>query len=98
MIAPNVDFMRVMLKVRNSDQSTATMSLDAYKDIVETKPAIIGVDLAWLAKSSEIVQNNKIYNFQVLDKDLEAPKDKYMRHVYSTTVALRNGGLGDIIE
>lgn len=98
MIAPNVDFMRVMLKVRNSDQSTATMSLDAYKDIVETKPAIIGIDLAWLAKSNEIVQNNKIYNFQVLDKDLEAPQDKYMRHVYSTTVALRNGGLGDIIE
>lgn len=98
MIAPNVEFMRVMLKVRNSDKSTATISLDTYNDIEDTKPAVIGIDLAWLVKSSEIVQNNKIYDFQVLDKALTAPQDKYMRHVYSTTVALRNGGLGDIIE
>jgi type IV pilus assembly protein PilW len=37
-------------------------------------------------------------SFVVLDKTITAPSDGYMRHVYTTTVALRNGGLGDVIQ
>lgn len=102
-IAKNVEYMRVQLIIRNIDGTTRTLGIDEYNNIalsgtVKHRPAVIGVNLGWLVRSSEKVAmvNNK--NFVVLDKTITAPTDGYMRHVYTTTVALRNGGLGDIIQ
>ena len=103
MIAQNVEYMRVQLIVRNSDNTTAIMGLNDYTATTVTstnqhRPAIIGVNLGLLTRSSEKVPNNVATTYTILDKTLNAPNDKYMRHVYTTTIALRNGGLGDIIQ
>ena len=81
------------------------MGIDEYNDIPLTststlkhRPAIIGINLGWLVRSLEKVKIYDNNEFLVLDKTITAPKDGYMRHVYTTTVALRNGGLGDVIE
>ena len=102
-IAKNVEYMRVQLVVRNIDGSTRTLGIDEYNDIeitesVKHRPAIIGINLGWLVRSSEKVRMSNKTSFLVLDKTITAPKDGYMRHIYTTTVALRNGGLGDVIQ
>jgi type IV pilus assembly protein PilW len=100
MIAQNVEYMRIQLIVRNSDNSIGTMAIDHYTNNLtlssaDTKrPNVIGINMGWLVRSSEQVPNNKITVYQVLDKTINAPDgDKFMRNVYSTTIALRNGGL-----
>lgn len=103
MIAANVEYMRVQLIIRNADGSTRTLGINEYNAIPITatlkhRPAIIGVNLGWLVRSSEKVQMVNKPSFVVLDKTITVPNDGYMRHVYTTTVALRNGGLGDIIQ
>lgn len=108
MIAQNVEYMRVQLVVRNSNNTTAVMGINDYLtlpvDADSTtatpahRPAVIGVNIGLLARSTDKVSNNTITAYKVLDKNLTAPSDKYMRHVYTTTIALRNGGLGDIIQ
>ena len=103
MIASNVEYMRVQLIIRNADGSTRTLAINEYNAIpitatVKQRPAIIGINLGWLVRSSEKVQMVNKQSFVVLDKTITVPKDGYMRHVYTTTVALRNGGLGDIIQ
>ncbi len=52
------------------------------------------MNLGWLVRSSEKLQNLDSKTYQVLDQSLTAPDDKYMRHIYTTSIALRNGGLG----
>ena len=103
MIAPNVEFMRVKLRVRYKNNSTGEMDIDDYKAIPLTtdepsRPAIIGVSLGWLIRSSDKVEKIKNFKYTVLDTTITVPDDGYLRHVYSTTVALRNGGLGAVIE
>lgn len=102
-IGKNVEYMRLQLIIRNSDGSTRTVGINEYNAIpisstVTHRPAIIGVNLGWLVRSSEKVAMANKTSFVVLDKTITAPSDGYMRHVYTTTIALRNGGLGDIIQ
>ena len=102
-IAKNVEYMRIQLIVRNANGSTNTLGINEYNSIpitanVKSRPAVIGVNLGWLVRSSEKVSMIDKKSFVVLDQTITAPKDGYMRHVYTTTVALRNGGLGDIIQ
>lgn len=103
MIAKNVEYMRVQLMIRNSDGSTRTLGIDEYNALpisgdIKHRPAVIGINLGWLVRSSEKVSMVDKTSFVVLDKTIVAPNDGYMRHVYSTTVALRNGGLGDLVQ
>lgn len=103
MIAKNVEYMRVQLIIRNGDGSTRTLGINEYNAIpisstVTHRPAIIGVNLGWLVRSTEKVGMAEKTNFTVLDQAITTPSDGYMRHVYTTTIALRNGGLGDIIQ
>lgn len=103
MIAKNVEYMRVQLIIRNSDGSTRTLGINQYNAIpisatVTHRPAVIGVNLGWLVRSTEKVAMAEKTNFAVLDQTITAPSDGYMRHVYTITIALRNGGLGDIIQ
>lgn len=98
LVAPNVDYMRVQLIVKNLDKSNAVMSIGEYKRLGVAeglkRPSIIGLNLSWLIRSSEKLKNLDSKTYQVLDQDLTPPDDHYMRHVYSATIALRNGGLG----
>lgn len=98
LVAPNVDFMRVQLIVKNADNTSGTMSIFDYKNLGVTtttkRPAVIGLNLAWLVRSSEKLQKLDAKPHTVLDKTLSPPDDKYMRHIYTTSIALRNSGLG----
>lgn len=100
MIARNVEYMRVQLLVRYEDQSTNTLDLAQYNNLTPNtaRPAIIGVHLGWLVRSDEVLQHVRHRDYQVLDQLIQVPNDQFMRHVYSTTIALRNGGLGDVIQ
>ncbi|RZG72676.1 prepilin-type N-terminal cleavage/methylation domain-containing protein [Acinetobacter wuhouensis] len=103
MVAQNVDYMRVQLIVRNADNTIGTMGINNYTGITITntlqhRPAVIGVNIGWLVRSNETVPNLENVTYKVLDQSFTAPNDKFMRHVYSTTIAIRNGGLGDIIQ
>lgn len=100
MIAPNVDYMRVQLIIKKSNNITATIDVDEYKtltnDATHARASVIGINLGWLVRSNETIPNIESKTYRVLDKTISSPADKYMRHVYSTTIALRNGGLGDM--
>ena len=103
MLIPNVEYMRIQLVIRNSDGTTGMMGIDDYNAISLTstkpnRPAIIGLNMGILVRSADTVKNNKINTYTVLDTNITAPDDNYMRTAYSTTIALRNGGLGDIIQ
>lgn len=96
-IAKNIEYMRVQLVVRNTNGTTRTLDVNEYKAInAVPRPAIIGVNLGWLVRSSEKVAMAEKTEFKVLDQTITAAKDGYMRQVYTTTIAIRNGGLGDI--
>lgn len=93
--------MRVQLVIRNSDKTTRTIGVNEYNAIpltstVTHRPAVIGVNLGWLVRSSEKVAMAEKTEFKVLDQTITAAKDGYLRQVYTTTIAIRNGGLGDI--
>ena len=103
MIARNVEYMRVQLIARYGDGSTRTLGINDYNAIpisatVKHRPAIIGINLGWLVRSSEKVPISNKNSFLILDKTITVPNDGYMRHIYTTTIALRNGGLGDVIQ
>lgn len=103
LIARHVEYMRVQLMVRHQNQRTGTLDVAAYKALdlnadQTARPAIIGVNLAWLVRSSEKLPSSTQSHYQVLDKNIAVPDDKFMRKIYSTTIALRNGGLGDVIQ
>lgn len=103
MIARNVEYMRVQLIIRHVNGSTRTLGIDEYNAIplsvtVKHRPAVIGVNLGWLVRSTEKVAGATKTNFTVLDQAITSTNDGYMRQVYTTTIALRNGGLGDIIQ
>lgn len=100
-IAKNIEYMRVQLVIRNSDKTTRTIGVNEYNAIpltstVTHRPAVIGVNLGWLVRSSEKVAMAEKTEFKVLDQTITAAKDGYLRQVYTTTIAIRNGGLGDI--
>ena len=96
-IAKNIEYMRVQLVVRNTNGTTRTLSVNDYKAITTLpRPAVIGVNLGWLVRSSERVAMAEKTEFKVLDQTITAAKDGYLRQVYTTTIAIRNGGLGDI--
>lgn len=96
-IAKNIEYMRVQLVVRNTNGTTRTLGVNDYKAITTLpRPAVIGVNLGWLVRSSEKVAMAEKTEFKVLDQAISATKDGYMRQVYTTTIAIRNGGLGDI--
>lgn len=102
-IVKNVEYMRVQLIVRNSNGTTATMGIDQYNNIVLSgtvthRPAIIGINLGWLVRSTDKVTLAQQNDFTVLDQSINATSDGYMRHLYTTTIALRNGGLGGVIQ
>jgi type IV pilus assembly protein PilW len=103
LIAKNVDYMRVQLLIRQHNQNTGTMDVATYNALTldatqSARPAVIGVNLAWLVRSNEKVSTATQSSYQVLDKNISVPDDKFMRQIYSTTIALRNGGLGDVIQ
>lgn len=103
MIAKNVEYMRIQLIVRNSDGSTRTLGINEYNTIpisatTQHRPAIIGVNLGWLVRSTEKVTIAEKPSFNILDQTITVENDGYMRQIYTTTIALRNGGLGDIIQ
>jgi type IV pilus assembly protein PilW len=103
LIAKNVEYMRVQLIIRQKNQTTGVMDVAAYNAInmgeaLIPRPAIIGVNLAWLVRAGEKVPDATKTSYQVLDKKISVPDDKFMRQIYSTTIALRNGGLGDVIQ
>lgn len=103
LIANNVEYMRVQLLIRHQDQRIGTLDVAAYQklnmgDPTTARPAVIGVNLAWLVRSNEKVPQTNQTTYQVLDRKIQVPDDKFMRQIYSTTVALRNGGLGDVIQ
>ncbi|MBF4521748.1 PilW family protein [Acinetobacter towneri] len=96
-IAKNIEYMRVQLVVRNTNGTTRTLGVNDYKAITTLpRPAVIGVNLGWLVRSSEKVAMAEKTEFKVLDQTITAAKDGYLRQVYTTTIAIRNGGLGDI--
>lgn len=100
-IAKNIEYMRVQLVVRNSDGTTRTLGVNEYNGIALTstvthRPAVIGVNLGWLVRSSEKVAMAEKTEFKILDQTITANKDGYLRQVYTTTIAIRNGGLGDL--
>ena len=101
LIANNVEYMRVQLLVRQANQNTGTMDVKTYQSLplqAQKRPAIIGIDLAWLVRSNEKVSSAVQTEYRVLDRDITVPDDRFMRQVYSTTIALRNGGLGDVMQ
>lgn len=109
MIASNVEYMRVQLMVRPTATTTRTMAIDTYKGLTITdaagstkktsRPAIIGINLGLLVRSTDSAgskQGAKTYT--VMDQSITAPDDGFIRNVYLTTIALRNGGLGEVIQ
>lgn len=63
------------------------------------RPAIIGINLGLLVRSTDKAGSNQgAKTYQVVDQSITAPDDGYIRNVYLTTIALRNGGLGEVIE
>ena len=103
LIAKNVEYMRVQLVTRRQDQSTAVMDVDAYNKLEineqhTSRPAIVGINLGWLVRADEKVQQGTQRSYQVLDQKISVPDDHFMRQIYSTTIALRNGGLGDVVQ
>ncbi len=103
MIAKNVEYMRIQLIVRYSNGTTRTLPINEYLAIPITtaaphRPAVIGINMGWLVRSTEPVSMVEETDYSVLDQSMSVPKDGFMRHVYTTTIALRNGGLGDIIQ
>lgn len=103
MLAKNVEYMRVQLIIRNTNGTISTLGINEYNAIARTatlkhRPAIIGVNLGWLLRSTEKVDTSEKNTFSVLDQTITSTNDGYMRQVYTTTIALRNGGLGDIIQ
>lgn len=107
MIAPNVDFMKVQLLVKNKDENgvitTGTMSIAEYTalalstvDAELKRPMIMGINMGWLVRSTDKISNAVSRSYNILGETLTPPAgDKYMRHVYTTSIALRNGGLGE---
>lgn len=102
MIAPNIEYMAVQLIVRDRNNRTSTMTIENYTDVSVTqnthRPAIIGLNLGWLVRSDATVENLVSTKYTVLGQELTVPDDHFMRHVFSTTIALRNGGLGELIR
>lgn len=109
MVASNVEYMRVQLMVRPTATTTRTMPINTYNSLVisdaptgtqiKARPAIIGINLGLLVRSTESAGSNqgaKVY--KIIDKNITAPDDGYIRNVYLTTIALRNGGLGEVIQ
>ena len=66
------------------------------KDSPKLLVGIVGVNLAWLVKSDSTIKNVERVKYPVMGQDITVADDKFMRHVYSTTIALRNGGLGEL--
>ena len=63
------------------------------------RPAITGINLGLLVRSTDKAGSNQgAKTYQVMDQSITAPDDGYIRNVYLTTIALRNGGLGEVIE
>ena len=109
MIANHVEYMRVQLIVKPTKDRTRTMPINTYKGLVikdnptgseiKSRPAIIGINLGLLVRSSDKAgSKDGAQIYQVLDQAITAPDDGYMRNAYLTTIALRNGGLGEVIE
>lgn len=102
LLAPNVEYMAVQLVVRDRTNKIGTMSMTSYTDLpvstTQRRPAVIGLNLGWLVRSNEKVENLVSKNYSVLGQALTVPNDRFMRHVFSTTIALRNGGLGELIN
>ncbi len=105
MVATNVDYMRVQLivKQKNSDPTKedmiATIGLNEYENLTNSsttpRASVIGINLGWLVRSSETIPNIESKTYQVLDRSISSPADKFMRHVFTTSIALRNGGFGE---
>lgn len=103
LIANNVEYMRVQLVIRQQNQRTATLDVASYQQLnldadSNTRPAVIGINLGWLVRSNEKVANGTQTTYQVLDRSIRVPDDQFMRQTYSTTIALRNGGLGEVMQ
>ena len=109
MISNNVEYMRVQLMVRPTATTIRTMSISDYMSLVvkdapigaqvKSRPAIIGVNLGLLVRSTDKAGSKYgAKPYKVLDQDITAPDDGYIRNAYLTTIALRNGGLGEVIK
>ena len=109
MISNNAEYMRIQLIVR-TENGTQTMPIDAYTadfvisdtptgNQVKARPAIFGINLGLMVRSTDKAGSKYgAQTYQVLDKVITAPDDGYIRNAYLTTIALRNGGLGEVIK
>lgn len=112
MIINNVDMMRIQLMIR-TDGGTRSIPIDKYNEILianesgavkkTSRPAIIGINLGMLIRSTDKAgapepASNTAKTYTVLDKTVTDPNDGYLRKAYVTTIALRNGGLGEVIS
>lgn len=109
MISNNIEYMHVQLIVRPTETTTRTMSISSYKGLsitdaptgaeIKSRPAIIGINLGLLVRSTDKAGSKYgAKTYKVLDQDITAPDDGYIRNAYLTTIALRNGGLGEVIK
>lgn len=97
-IMKRIDHLRILLGVQNAS-GRRYMSIKAYMDAAAPRPQIVSVQFGVLARSLQAVNDSKSIKddqqFVVLDqtvtvKPASAGSPKYIRHVVSQTVALRN--------
>ncbi|WP_180011154.1 MULTISPECIES: PilW family protein [unclassified Acinetobacter] len=100
-IMPRVDQLRFYLGAKVGDKF-AYYTIQQYKDSVKTAvvpniPRIISIRVMVLVRSKDSTSSNNIdpskESFKFLDTEIKATdtKTKYMRRLYATTIALRNG-------
>lgn len=101
LIGRNIEYMRILLNVQLNvagPPTFRTMSVSEYlalpmATVNTVRPAISAVQIAILTRASEKItaQSRLPTSYQVLDQSITVPTDGYMRTVYSTTIAMRNG-------
>lgn len=109
-IMPRVDQFHILLCTRNNSNNLVNYTVDQYRTAANaartatpavSPPKIIAIKVAVLVRGRDIVNDSSIdlaRTFTLLDQTV-TPTDtatRYVRQVYSTTIALRNG-LGEAL-
>lgn len=105
LISRNIEYLRILLNVRDSAGKYRTLSTSDYLALglsdyqgssVKIRPAIIGVQIGMLVRSTQTLGTSSPApsSYTVLDKVVTIPAGaarNYQRMVYTTSVSLRNG-------
>ncbi|WP_368570965.1 PilW family protein [Acinetobacter haemolyticus] len=105
-IMKRVDHFRALLSVQNENNTQRYISIDQYMQLPTPRPRIVGLQIGALVRSSQSVGNDAALRadqpFTVLDQtvtvrphvnetgDVVPTATRYIRHVVSQTIALRN--------